>query len=95
MDHHGDGNVVVVAGVLGLSSGLLSDGLEGVVTNNLSERLEGDGVNGIEGIGWGDLKGEGSLLINWDIDVLGVSGEDLGIISCGEGVFGWVTQDES
>jgi hypothetical protein len=85
LDHHGDGNVVVVAGVLGLSSGLLSDGLEGVVTNNLSERLEGDGVNGIEGIGWADLKGEGSLLINWDIDVLGVSSEDLSIGELGLG----------
>merc|ERR1719454_2549470 len=79
LDHHGDGNVVVVRGVLGLGSVLLSDGLEGIVTNNLSERLEGDGVNAIEGVGWGNLEGESSLLINWDGDQLGVRGEDLGI----------------
>ena len=85
LDHHGDGNVVVIAGVLGLSSGLLSDGLEGVVTNNLSERLEGNGVDGIEGIGWGDLKGEGSLLIDWHVNVLGISGEDLSIGETGGG----------
>jgi len=79
LDHHGDGNVVVVRGVLGLRSVLLSDGLEGVITNNLSERLEGDGVNAIEGVGWGNLKGKSSLLINWDGDQLGVGSEDLSI----------------
>jgi len=79
LDHHGDGDVVVVGGVLGLGSVLLSDGLEGVITDNLSERFKGDGVNAIEGVGWGNLKGEGSLLINWDGNELGVGSEDFGI----------------
>ena len=56
LDHHGDGDVIVVGGVLGLGSVLLSDGLEGIVTNNLSERLEGNGVNAIKGVGWGTLR---------------------------------------
>ena len=79
LDHHGDGNVVVVGGVLGLGSVLLSDGLEGVITDNLSERFKGDGVNAIEGVGWGDLEGKSSLLINWDGNELGVGSEDFGI----------------
>ena len=79
LDHHGDGNVVVVGGVLGLGSVLLSDGLEGIVTNDLSEGLEGDGVDFIESIGWGDLEGKSSLLINWDGNELGVGSEDFGI----------------
>jgi len=79
LDHHGDGDVIVVGGVLGLGSVLLSDGLEGIVTNNLSERLEGNGVNAIEGVGWGNLKGKSSLLVNWDGNELGVGSEDFSI----------------
>ena len=85
LDHHGDGNVVVVGGVLGLVSVLLSDGLEGIVTNDLSEGLESDGVDLIEGIGWGDLEGKSSLLIDWDGDGLGVGIENLGIRLGGHG----------
>ena len=90
LDHHGDGDVIVVGGVLGLGSVLLSDGLEGIVTNNLSERLEGNGVNAIEGVGWGNLKGKSSLLINWDGNELGVGSEDFSISELGsvEGLHG-------
>jgi len=42
LDHHADSNVVVVRRVLLLISILLQDGVEGIVTNNLSETLEGD-----------------------------------------------------
>jgi len=41
LDHHGDSDVVVVSGVLLLISVLLEDGVEGVVADDLSERLEG------------------------------------------------------
>jgi hypothetical protein len=85
LDHHGNGDVVVVGGVLGFSSGLLSDRLESVITNNLSERLEGNGVNGIEGVGWGNLEGEGSLLIDWYVNFLGLLLEDLSIGETGHG----------
>ena len=85
LDHHGDGDVVVVGGVLGLSSGLLSDGLESIITNNLSERLQGNRADGIEGIGWGNLQGEGSLLIDWYVNFLGFFLEDFGIGETGGG----------
>jgi len=39
LDHHGDGDVVVVGWVLLLVSIVLSDGVEGVVTNDLSKGL--------------------------------------------------------
>ena len=42
LDHHADSNVVVVRRVLLLISILLQDGVEGIITNNLSETLEGD-----------------------------------------------------
>ena len=65
-DEHGDGNIVVVGDVFSLISLLLSNGLEGVVSNDLSEGLEGDGLNVIKFVGWGNLEGKSSLLINWD-----------------------------
>ena len=80
LDHHGDGNVVVVRGVLGLVSLLSSDGLESVVSDNLSEGLEGHTLDLIQAIGWGNLNGHGELLINWDGNQLGVSLKSGGIV---------------
>jgi len=84
-DHHGDGDVVVVGDVLSLVSVLLSDGLEGVVSDDLSERLKGDGVNLIKNVGWGNLEGKSSLLVNWDGDSLGVGLENLSVTLGGHG----------
>ena len=52
LHHHGNCDVVVVRWVLNFSSVLLSDGLEGVISYDLSECLEGNAVNNIKGIGW-------------------------------------------
>jgi len=52
LDHHRDGNIVVVRGVLLFVSLLSSDGVEGVVSNDLSEGLESDALDLIQGIGW-------------------------------------------
>jgi len=71
LDHHGDGDVVVVGEVLGFVSILLEDGVEGVITNNLSEGLKSNGLDVIESIGWGNLQGDGLDLIDWDINHLG------------------------
>lgn len=50
-NHHADGNVVVVIWVLGLMSILVKNGLESIVTNDFSERLEGYRVDDIEVVG--------------------------------------------
>merc|ERR1719327_1370076 len=42
LDHHRNGNIVVVGWVLDFVSILLSDGLKGVVSNDLSEGLKSD-----------------------------------------------------
>jgi len=70
LDHDGKGDVVVVGDVLLLISGSLKDRVEGVISNNLSERLEGDGLNNILGVGWVNLEGDGLDFINWDIGSL-------------------------
>ena len=54
-----------------LISILLEDGVEGVVSNDLSETLEGNRLDVIEIVGWGDIKGNGFDLIDWDIELLG------------------------
>ena len=79
LDHHGNGNIVVVGWILDLVSILLSDGLESVVSDDLSEGLKSDAVNDIESVGWGNLEGEGSLLIDWNRNELGVTIINLGI----------------
>jgi len=70
-DHHGDGDVIVVRLIFLLISVLLEDGVEGVVSNDLSETLEGNRLDVIEIVGWGDIKGNGFDLIDWDIELLG------------------------
>ena len=70
-DHHANGNIVVVRSVLLLISVFLQDGVEGVVSDNLSETFEGNRLDVVEVVGWGDIKGNGFDLIDWDIEVLG------------------------
>jgi hypothetical protein len=67
LNHNGEGDVVVIRDVFSLISGSLQDRVEGVVTNNLSERLEGDGLNDILRVGWVNLQGDGLDLIDWHI----------------------------
>jgi hypothetical protein len=70
-DHHADGNVVVVRLIFLLISILLEDGVEGVVSDDLSETFEGNRLDVVEVVGWGDLEVDGFDLIDWDIEVLG------------------------
>jgi len=88
LDHDGKGDVVVVGDVLLLISGSLKDRVEGVVSNNLSERLEGHGLNNILGVGWVNLEGDGLDFINWDIGGLSESIEWIGLGSDKVGL-GW------
>ena len=91
LDHHGDGDIVVVSNVLLLISVLLQDGVESVVSNNLSERFQGNGLNVVKGVGWGHLKCDCLNLINWDIEALGVLVEVISIRCLGakEALSGW------
>jgi hypothetical protein len=68
LNHDGHGDVVVISHILGLISLSLEDGVEGVITNNLSEGLEGNGFDGIEGISGGNSEVDSLDLINWDIN---------------------------
>ena len=73
LDHDGHGDVVVVGHILGLLSGSVEDGVEGIVTNNLSEGFEGDGLDGVKTIEGVDGEVDGLDLINWDVNKGGVS----------------------
>ena len=82
-----------------LISVLLEDGVEGVVSNDLSKTLEGNRLDVIKIVGWGDIKGNGFDLIDWDIEVLGpfsplgsISsfGSDEGFGSWGRFVSNWL-----
>ena len=96
LDHHGHGDVVVVGHVLGLLSGSVKDGVEGVVTNNLSEALEGNGLDGVKTVEGVNGEVNGLDLINWDVNegsVTGVSGGvNLGEVGSGWG--SWHLGDE-
>ena len=78
-DHHWDGNVIVVTSVFGFVSILSSDGVEGIISDNLSEWFKSNWVNFIKSIGWWNLKSKCSLLINWNVNDLGVGLKDFGI----------------
>jgi hypothetical protein len=67
LDHNGKGDVVVIGDVFLLISGSLQDGVEGVVSDDLSEGLEGNGLNDILRVGWVNLQGDGLDFIDWDI----------------------------
>jgi len=88
LDHHGEGNVIVVRDVLGLISGSLQDGVEGVVANNLSEGLEGNRLNDILVVSWVDLQGDGLNLIDWHVNGLSELIEWVGF-GGDEGRLGW------
>ena len=80
-DEHGDGNVVVFVDVLGLASGSLSDGIKGIVTDNLSEGLEGHRLDVVEWESWGDNNTDGIVVINWHLDELFLWSEGSGVSS--------------
>ena len=88
LDHDSHGDVVVVGHVLGLLSGSVEDGVEGIVTNNLSEALEGNGLDGVEAVEGLNLEVNGLDLINWDINEGGVSGLST-VVDLGEVGSGW------
>ena len=78
----------MVGDILLLISGSLEDGVEGVVTNNLSERLEGNGLNGVLNVGWVNLQADGLDLIDWHlgglslgIEWVSLGGNEVGV-SC-------------
>ena len=62
----------MIRNVLLLISISLEDGVEGIISDDLSETLESDGFDNIVDVGWGNLEGYCSNLINWDIDILRV-----------------------
>ena len=65
LDHHWNGDIIVVGWVFDLISILLSDWFKSVITNDFSEGLEGHTINNIKGIGRWNLQGKSSLLIDW------------------------------
>ena len=71
-DQCAQSDIVIVSGVLSLISILLSDRLKSIITNNLSESLESDGVYFIHTVSWRNLKSQGSLFVDWNLDGLGV-----------------------
>jgi hypothetical protein len=82
-DHHRDGDIVVVRGIFLLISISFTDGVEGVITNNLSETFEGNRLDVIEIVGWANVNRDWFDLINWDIEVLGPFLPLSGILSFG------------
>jgi len=68
LDHHANGDVVVIRWVLLLISILLQDRVEGIVTNNLSETLKSNRFDTVVLVGWGNLKSDSLDLIDWDVD---------------------------
>ena len=55
----------MIRDILLLISLSCQNGVEGIVTNNLSEGLKGNGLNGVWAIGWVNLQSNGLDLINW------------------------------
>jgi hypothetical protein len=88
LDHDSHGDVVVIGHVLGLLSGSVKDGVEGVITNNLSEALEGNGLNGVKAIKGIYREVNGLNLINWDVNEGSVRGNS-GVVNLGEIGSGW------
>jgi len=71
-DHHADSDIIMIIGVLNFISVLAEDGSEGIVANNLSESLKGDGVNNISVEVRVASHVDGVNLINWDHEWLRV-----------------------
>jgi len=74
LNHNSHGDVVVIRHILGLISVSLKDGVEGIITNNLSEALEGNRLDGVEAVKSVNLEVNGLDLINWDINESWVGG---------------------
>ena len=68
LDHHRNGHIIIVRSVFLRASALSPDRLEGVVSHNLSERLEGHRVDLILDISWRNLEGKSSFLVDWNLD---------------------------
>ena len=68
LDHDSHGNVVVIGHIFGLLSGSVKDGVEGVITNNLSEALKSDRLDGIKVVQGVNLELNSLNFINWDIN---------------------------
>ena len=62
----------MVRWILLLISVLLEDGVEGIISDDLSETLESNRLNSVKLVGWGNLEGDGLDLIDWDINWHGV-----------------------
>lgn len=50
LNHDGHGDVVVIGHIFSLISGTVKDGVEGIITNNLSEALKGNRFDGIKSV---------------------------------------------
>ena len=70
-NHHADGNIVVIIWIFSFMSIFLKDGLKGIITNDLSERLEGDRVNNITVEGGRNFHSNSFNLIDWNSELLG------------------------
>jgi len=92
LDHDGHGDVVVIRHILGLLSVSVKDGVEGVVTNNLSEGLEGNGLDGVKAVKGVNGEVNGLNFINWDVNE-GSMGGVHGVINLGEVSSGWGSWD--
>jgi hypothetical protein len=68
LNHHGNGDVVVVIVILILVSSLLKDGVEGIVTNNLSETLKSNRLDGVSGVLGSNIESDGLNLINGNVN---------------------------
>jgi len=79
LNHNSEGNVVVIRDILLLISSSLEDRVEGIITNDLSEGLEGNRLNNILRVSWVDLQGDGLNLIDWDIGGLSEGIEWIGL----------------
>ena len=89
LDHHADSDVVVIRWIFLLISVLLQDGVEGIISNNLSETLESNRFNSIEVISWRNLQGDGLDLINWDVNWHGILIEIILSLGLDKVVRGW------
>ena len=89
LDHHTNSDVVVVRWILLLISILLQDGVEGIISNNLSETLESNRFDSVKVVGWRNLESNSFDLINWNINWLGILVEVILSLSLDEVAGSW------
>jgi len=68
LNHNSHGDVVVIGHIFGLLSGSVKDRVEGIITNNLSEALKSNRLDGIKVVQGVNLEFNGLNFINWDIN---------------------------